>query len=495
MNQRFQEKSANVCKSPMIKTIVSWYGCFLMMFFSLSVSAQEKSIEIGNTEVALNQYFQITLKVENERLQGYSPFPDLEGFVKRGTSSSSSTSFVNGRMSSSQSIIQNYQPTKEGTFTVPDFTMTINGEKVSVGGFTIKVGAPAQQQRTQDPFASPFDRLRNNNQPTEFVDVDADAFLALTTDKKEIYVGEGFTTTLAFYVAESNRADMRFYDLGNQITEIIKQIKPANCWEENFNIDNIQGEPTTINNRAYTQYKVYQAAYYPLNTDEIKFPSVGLKLIKYKVAKNPSFFGRNRQEDFETFYSKPKTVKIKDLPPHPLKEQVAVGDYRLAEKINSLNLKTGESFNYTFNIIGEGNISAIEEPKVKKNDHFDFYAPNVKQDVNRSGGKVRGTKSFNYFGIPNEPGTYELGDFFQWVFFNPDKVAYDTLRSEQVLFVSGESRKNEYIMSNDMGSFYDTIEFKENTLSGLDESSWMRIFANIFIVAMVVLTALLFIRK
>lgn len=480
----------------MIKTNLAWFGYAILAIFSLKLSAQQKSIEIGRTDIALNQYFQITVKIENDRLKNYGPFPDIEGLVKRGTSSSSSTSFVNGRRSSSQSIIQNYQPTKEGTFRVNGFNININGEEISSPGFTIKVGPPIQQnQQRRDPF-DPFDMFRSrDSQPTEFVDVNAEAFFALTTDKKEVYVGEGFTTTLAFYVAQSNQADMRFYDLGNQITEIVKQIKPANCWEENFNIDQIQGEPTTINNKPYTQYKIYQTAYYPLNTDEINFPSVGLKLIKYKVAKNPSFFGRNKKEDFETFYSRPKKVIIKELPPHPLKEQVAVGDYRLAEKINSVDLKTGESFNYAFNILGEGNISAIEQPELPPTGEFDFYAPNVKQNINRSGGRVRGTKSFNYYAIPNEPGTFDLGDYFNWVFFNPEKGMYDTLRSRQILNVSGESRKNEYILSNDMGSFYDTIEFKENTLSSLEGSSWLQIFANIFVILMVVLTALLFIRK
>ncbi len=69
------------------------------------------------------------------------------------------------------------------------------------------------------------------------------------------------------------------------------------------------------------------------------------------------------------------------------------------------------------------------------------------------------------------------------------------MRWKQVVAVTGESRKNEYILSNDMGSFYDGIEFKENTLSSLDDSSWMRIFANVFILAMLALTVLVFIRK
>ncbi|MEQ9303666.1 MAG: BatD family protein, partial [Marinoscillum sp.] len=429
----------------MINTRVLGLGCCFILVFLTNVLAQEKKLEISSKNVALNEYFKITLSVENERLKNYSPFPDIDGFVKRGTSSSTSTSIVNGRMTSSQSITQNYQPTREGQFNVPGFTMTVNGEDISAAGFQITVGPAAQQQqrRSNDPFADPFDMFRNRDtQPTEFIDVEADAFLALTTDKQDVFVGEGFTTTLAFYVAESNRADMRFYDLGKQITDIVKEIKPSNCWEENYNIDNINGQPVTINNRAYTQYKIYQATFYPLNLDLIEFPSVGLKLIKYKVAKNPSFFGRNRKEDFETFHSKPKRVVVRELPSHPLKEQVAVGDYQLAEKINSLDLKTGESFNYSFNIMGEGNISALEAPNIPTTDAFDFYAPNVKQDITRSNGRVRGTKSFSYYGIPNEPGEYELGKYFNWIFFNPDTEKYDTLRSRQVLNVTGDSRKN-----------------------------------------------------
>lgn len=469
--------------------------CFLILLLSFfGAKGQEAKVEMGRERIGLNQFFTITITIENERLKNYSPFPELEGFVKRGTSSSTSTSFINGKMSSTQSLTQNYQAINEGSYDIRSFTMTINGRDVDAPAMQVVVGAAVQQRR--NPATDPFqDIFSQDSKPIEFMDVEADAFLALTTSKAEVYVGEGFTTTLAFYVAESNRADMRFYDLGQQITEIVKQIKPANCWEENFNIDDINGEPVTINNRGYTQYKIYQAAYFPLNPENVSFPSVGLKLIKYKVAKNPSFFGRNRQEDFETFYSKPKSVQVKELPPHPLRDRVAVGDYRVAEKVNSLELNTGESFNYAFNIIGEGNISAIEAPDIPPSDEFDYYAPNVRQNVTRTNGKVTGTKSFNYYGIPNEPGEYNLAEYFSWIFFNPEKERYDTLRSQQVLTVSGESRKNEYIMSNDLGTFYDGIEFKDNTLQKLGGTSWVKIFANIFIFTMLALTVFILIRK
>ena len=481
-----------------MKTRTITLSCLLCVILGLTSFAQEAKIKLGEPKIGLNQYFTITITVENDRLKNHSEFPDIEGFIKRGTSSSTSTSFVNGRMTSSQSLTQNYQATEKGNFLLPPFFITINGNDVKSNGTQIVVGEPVQQRRrSNNPFtADPFEDLfGNRNQPSEFIDVEADAFLSVSTDKKEVYVGEGFTTTLAFYVSESNRADMRFYDLGTQITELVKLLKPNSCWEEGFNIDNINGESISFNGKNYTRYKIYQATFFPLNLEEITFPSVGLKMIKYKVAKNPSFFGRNRQEDYETFYSKEKTVKVRDLPPHPLKESVAVGNYRLSENLLEEDLETGKSFNYDFSVIGEGNISAIEAPEPEGDGNFDFYAPNVQQNVNRSNGRVTGTKKYNFYAIPNEPGIFDLGKYFSWVYFNPSSESYDTLSSELVLNIKGESRKNQYIASNDLGDFYDKIKSADNQLSSLKGGEWIKWMINSFIVLTMGLTLFILIRK
>ncbi|HRI80630.1 MAG TPA: BatD family protein, partial [Cyclobacteriaceae bacterium] len=287
---------------------------------------------------------------------------------------------------------------------------------------------------------------------------------------------------------------MQFHDLGKQLSEILKKLKPASCWEENFNIENIEGEPIQINGKGFTQYKVYQAAFYPLNSEPVIFPSVGLEMIKFKVAKNPSFFGQNRQEDFKTFYSKAHTVKVKELPPHPLQNSVAVGNYQLDEKITTPKMKTGQSVGYEFNVIGEGNISSIERPIIAKDNNFDFYEPNVQQNITRDAGRVAGTKSFRYFIVPKEPGQFNLGDYFQWIFFNPSKKQYDTLRSKVVINVEGESQRNQAIQSTDVGSFYDRIELADNRLRSSSGDNWIKIGMNLFIVAIVSASVYLFIR-
>jgi BatD DUF11 like domain len=435
-------------------------------------------------EIGENQGWTISVNVTNEQLKTYTKFPEIEGLRQRGTSTQSQTSIVNGQVSSAQSVIMTYIPTRQGIITIPPFSMKINDQVTNSPGKKIKVGPPIQAQQ-RDPFGrDPFGDFFGGRDEPEFVDVKEEALLTLSTSKDEVYVGEGLTATLSFLVADNNRAPMQFFELGRQLSEILKKLKPSNCWEENFNIENIEGEPININGKGYTQYRIYQAAFYPLNSEPIVFPSVGLEMIKFKVAKNPSFFGQNRQEDFKTFNSKPKTVRVKELPPHPLQGSVAVGNYQLDEKISTQHPKTGQSIGYEFNIFGEGNISSVERPEIPKDNNFDFYEPNVQQNISRENGRVSGTKSFKYFLVPKEPGNFEMGKYFQWVFFSPTKKQYDTLRSKLALTVDGESQRNQAIQSTDFGSFYDRIDITDNDLRSASHTNWMKIGMNLFILLM-----------
>ncbi len=477
-------------------------GHWLVIFFLLgsgSLASAQPTIQMGPDEIGENQAWTIMVTVQNDQLRSYSAFPDIPGFRKRGTSTNSQTSIINGQMSSAQSVIMTYTPIQQGVFTVPPFAMKVNEQTIQSPGKKVKVG-PAVQSQARDPFRSLFDSRDPFSDPygksePEFMDIKEDALLALTTSKDEVYVGEGFTTSLSFLVADNNRAPMQFHDLGKQLSEILKKLKPANCWEENFNIENIEGESVVIQGKGYTQYRIYQATYYPLNTEPVTFPSVGLEMIKFKVAKNPSFFGQNRQEDFKTFYSKSKTVKVKELPPHPLQHTVAVGSYRLNEKIASSNLKTGQSVAYEFSISGEGNISSIERPIIPTGGPFDFYEPNVQQTVARENGKVLGTKSFRYFVVPKEPGQYNLGNYFSWVYFDPARHKYDTLRSQIAVTVEGESQRNQAIRSTDLGSFYDRIDVTDNSLSSSSGLNWIKPAVNAFIGIVMALSIYLFIRR
>ncbi len=458
-------------------------ACYLFLLFLLCsnlVFAQSVEIQLGRTDVAANEAFKISVVATNGKITDISDFPNIRGLRKVGVSQSQNVSIVNGRMTSAISVVQNYAPTREGSFKFKPFTMVVNGNVVKGAGGTVNVG-PARVR--QDPFAEFFGGGRGKREPLEFMDVKDGAFIALSTDKNEVFVGEGFTATLAFYMPFEDRGKIDFdYSLGDQLTELLKTLKPADSWEENFGINKIAEERVQLNGKWFLKYKIYQATYYPLNSEKIEFPSVGLKMKKYKFSKSQGIFGRERKEDFKTFYTAPKSVNVKQLPPHPLRDVVNVGEYKLAEEIEEKDkFETGKGFDYRFSIQGRGNISSIKNPNLPKDAGLLFYPPNTEQNISRNSGTVYGTKQFDYNIEPSEPGSYNLGDFFQWIYFNPKTEQYDTLKSNKTIEVVGESQKNQSIASNDLGEFYSDMDKVNNQLKSRSDANWTLILANLVV--------------
>jgi hypothetical protein len=466
--------------------------CFLLSLWAVAAVAQGQeniSISVLKEQIALNEALQIAIVGNNTRIENYGSFPDVTGFTRANISTSSATNIINGRVTSIESIIQNYRPRKEGTYTIPAFTLTVNGKTIRFAGATVEVGP---SKRYTDPFEEFWNGIgMRDDEPVEFVNVKEDAFFAITSDKNEVFQGEGANVTMAFYIAEANKAVMEFYDLGEQITDILKKIKPAHCWEENFGIDRVVPEMVNIKGKNYRQYKLYQATFFPLNTTDIVIPKVEFRMLKYNISQGRSAFGRPHQRVETTFSSSAKTIKVKPLPPHPLSEKIPVGVYKLNEEISHRERNTGESFSYKFQISGEGNLASIATLEPPLTTYFDFYPPNVQQQITRSNGAVYGSKTFNFMAIPNEPGTHQMADYFQWVFFNPRTARYDTLSSALTLQASGESRMNNSIGNSDGGGFYELIFRQDNTFISLNRPDVQKFFSNIAILLLLLGTMLI----
>lgn len=480
----------------MIKTTSRWIFVYLTFLMSTLGLAQEVQIELGPDEIGLNETFTIKVTLSNDKIKSYDQFPEIQGFQKQGISQSSSMNIVNGQMSSSNSIIQYYKPSKKGTYTLGRFEILINGEPYASPGKRITVTDPVNTQNlggnVYDPFADFFGRPAEE---PEFIELADDAFFAVSVDKEEVFVGEGFTVTLAFFMSEQNQAPFQFYEAGRQLDAILKKIKPNGAWEENFNITTIEDEIVEINGKRWNRFKVYEATFFPFSEGTIEIPRVPWEMIKYKVAKNPSFFGANRQEDFKTFYSTPKTITVKPLPPHPLKNEVSVGLYQLRENISTLEVETGEGFNYNFGISGIGNINSITPPRRLPAANLNTFDPNVRQQINRGYGRVSGIKEFNYFITLNEAGEYDLKDYFEWIYFDPVRAVYDTLAPEARIVVSGESKVNMALSGQRLGGIYDRISTESNQFSNEQYKYYFRTAINLLLLGAVILLAVLIIKK
>ncbi|MCY4419445.1 MAG: BatD family protein, partial [Cytophagales bacterium] len=300
------------------------------------------------------------------------------------------------------------------------------------------------------------------------------AFLSLSTNKSSVYVGEGFTLSLAFYVARTNQAPLQFYDVSDQLRQVIKTFKPKKCWEENFQIQDIRPESVQLSGKAYDRYLMYQASFFPLTQEDIFIPPVAMKFIKYKLARQPSFFGQNRKKAFKTFYTRPRSVEVKALPAHPLRDHVPVGEYRLKERLSAGEVETGQSFEYHFTIEGEGNISSLKAPQNGNNLPISWYPPTIEENLERAYGRIYGKKTFSYYGIPKKAGEYMLGDDLSWIFFHPRKEKYDTLRSGLSLRAFGKNQYDVDIRSHAHEAFYERAKGKDHELQVFQGSGLLK---------------------
>ena len=459
--------------------------------------AQNYEVVLGPAKIGSNEVYTITVTARDASLDEYSNFPNIPGFSKAGTSSSSSMSSINGRVTNETSIIQNYMPEKQGTFKLPAFTMKVNGTTVRSPGATIEVGPPVEQKKVDpfgvDPFAyDPFEDFFNKPGGQE---AKADAFFSIQADKKEIWVGEGVNISVSFLVADDNMADMNFYDLGNQLQGLLKKIKPENCWEENFGIDEIIPFRTRIGKKNYTEYRIYQSTLYPLTPKPISIPALTLNMAR--VRPGAGFFGAVSKEDIKPFTSRPVLVKVKDLPAHPLKGKVSVGEFAMQEKMASKEVGINQGLAVDLAIVGEGNISYIPEPLVNKISILDIYPPNTSQNIRREAGKVRGQKVFSYLLVPREQGSFKLRDNLYWVYFNTKRARYDTLFPKGDFKVTKNLKKGAGVSAKSQDSFYSWIDKADPTEIDLNKKDRDGLFwINIAMAGMAGITLLLsFLRR
>ena len=452
--------------------------------------AQEKAVrvELGSANITLTRAFTITVTVENSEDRPVIIFPELKDFQKRDKSVSQVTKTNGGSSAVTQIVVQNYFARKEGTFKIPESVVRVNKIEFPTEPITVIVG---QIPVNTDPAALPevLTPIDEDETVSELADVKEGAFLALTTTKRQVFVRQGFTLKLSFYVADDNTVGMDFYDLDNQLKAILKKITPPQCWEENFDLKEVVQLPAQIGGRRFTEYRIFQATFFPLNSNKIIFQPVGLQMKVYRIGDNLKMAER------KMFFTTPLTVIVKPLPPHPDRDQVSVGSFSLVEKLDKKSIITGQSVKFDFEITGNGNLATLTMPEVPNNLFFDVYPPEVQQTIRRADNQVSGNKTFGYFLVAKQNGKYALGDYFKWVYFDPVRNQYDTLRSALSFNVGGENIEEETIANQNVGSIYANIEKLDSSKQSINIQELIKQAANVLLVAMLIGMVFIFLNK
>ncbi len=445
----------------MLKTFT--YSFFLLIFTFYGVFGQIPSprVEITSDEIQPDGKLEINVFVVGSTYS-VGEFPDIKGFKKENRTIKHSQIRINKKREDQHQISQMYTPEIFGKVTIPAFEILINQKSIGIDAKQITVLKKDEPQLAKD---------------FEIEQVD----FVVEISKKKVFVGEGLVLNINFYLSDKTTTQLQFpNNIGAQVEQFAKKIKPNDCLESRLDISNLAGKKILIKGESYTVYNLFEAVYYPLNDKDVVFPSLTLTMQKQKGG---AFVDM-------TLNSKGQTIVVESLPDHPLKEKVPVGVFRFQEQLKDPAKQiTGNSFEYRLIVEGEGNFGGVNIPKVSNNKQFDFFESNV---VSRQTlGSPTGSKSVFYKIIPKESGEFEMSNYFSLIYFNTQKAQYDTLKSSKKVVVSGKS-------------FFDNKEVKKDIYSDIenlktDEKSYnfreiAKVFAN-FVVGLMILVYLYILKS
>ncbi|HYE79710.1 MAG TPA: hypothetical protein VEI97_17115 [bacterium] len=416
---------------------------------------QQARIVVSPGPVPVDQPLEIAVELTGASLQSISPFPNLDGFKKTTRARQTTTRTVGSVTTTTLHIIQRYLAFGEGEKKIPAFTIHVNGQPVAFPGTTVRIGPAAAVPPPSPPADPPVagyglaDELFGKPKPQEYRDVPDQARLFLTVSPTgPVWAGEGVRARLYLTIAPEDQAVLNFAnDFGRQIEELRRAIKPPDVWEEMP--PDYPLAPDTVpgpGDQPRLRFLLHDEVYYPLSAAQpMRFPAVSLRLVKYRLAKNPVEGADNRLATDRILTSAPLTVAVRPLPPHPLRDVVPVAELRLREFLSRDPARVNQPTHYWVELEGTGNLAPARfpDPLTPPDAGLAAYRPRVTFQPSWPpvGPGVPGSrKRFDWELVADRPGTYRLDSLISLVYFDPRRGRYDTFRSSLRWRVRGRAR-------------------------------------------------------
>lgn len=392
------------------------------MLFSISGIAQELTVEAPSV-VTSSETFRIVFsangKISDFNWPGTNDFSIVYGPQK---GSSSSVTIINGKRESKSSESYTYvlQPLKEGTFTLPAATATIDKKEYTSGAFNIEVVNDDQQGQQQQTQQTQQNQQGQQQALTTGSVSDNDIFLRLSLSKTNVVKGEPIVASLTLYT----RADIAGF-------ENIKFPTFNGFWsKETFTPQNIEFNRENINGKIYNSAILRKYMLIPQQTGSITIdPAELVCLLRVRASSGGSrtifddFFD-NYQTIRKRLTTKSATINVKPLPAGaPASFAGGVGDFKISAKLSSDTLSSNEAGSLIVTISGTGNISMLEAPTVTFPPDFEVYDVKGSEKISADG--TKGSKTYEYPFIPRSYGNFTI-DPIEYSFYNISKNGYIT---------------------------------------------------------------------
>ena len=383
-------------------------------------------------QVIVGRPFQLAYVV-NQRAKDIRPpeFTDFDYIAGPYTSSSSSTSFVNGRRTSSFQMTYTYtlMAQKEGTFTIPPATVTISGEQYTSNGVKITVLPEDQPQQSNSGSGQAAQRSgsQQSAQQAQSGPEQGNIFMRTLVSKTKVYEQEAILLSYKVYVAG---VDLKQFTNNTTLPDFTSFL------QQKIDLQDIQLELENYNGRNYQTATIYSTLLYPQKSGDIQIEPASFEavLLVPNQARSRSIF-----DDFFNSYTTATrtlrapgaTIHVAPLPAgKPASYAGGVGKFTMDSKISATDVKANEAITLTLTIRGAGNMKLLKTPSVDWPEGFEQYDPKVTNNFKTSTGGMSGTRTIEYLAIPRAAGEYTL-PAVEFGYFDTEKGQYQVLRTPE----------------------------------------------------------------
>ena len=381
-------------------------------------------------QVIMGRPFQLAYSVNQRAKDLRAPeFTDFDYVAGPYTSQSSSTSFVNGKRTSSFQMTYTYTllASKEGSFTIPPATIKVDGEQYTSNGVRITVlpaDEPAQTNvNRQSHTAGTTASQQHESQTISSENI----FMRTLVSKTKVHEQEAILLTYKLYFAGVDVA---------QLTNNTRLPEFKGFLKQELEMSEIQTELEHYNGRNYQTAVLYRTLLFPQRSGDIVIDPAQFEAL-LRVQNRAQV--RSIFDDFFNSYttvtkalqSPGITINVSALPAgKPLGFCGGGGQFNISSSISSTELQANEAVTLTVTIQGAGNMKLLKTPAVDWPEGFEVYDPKVTNNFSVTTSGVSGTKTIEYLAIPRAGGVYTI-PAIQFAYYDTQADAYRSLATPE----------------------------------------------------------------
>lgn len=432
------------------------------------------------SQVIVGKPFQLTYSVNQRSKDLRAPeMPDFDVLAGPYQSTSSSTSFVNGKRTSSFSQTYTYtlMAQREGTFTIAPASIRVSGDEYTSNGVRITVlPADEQPQQNQQSAGAGAGGRQQSQQSNHSGSVSSEnLFIRTIVSKTRVHEQEAILLSYKLYFAG---VDVAQFTNNTKIPEFTGFLK------QDLEQGEIQTELEHYNGRNYQTATLYRTLLYPQHSGDIKIDPASFEAV-LRVQTRAQV--RSIFDDFFGTYTNVTravsapgvTIHVDALPGgKPAGFSGGVGHFSLTPSISQTELQTNDAVTIRLDISGTGNMKLLKTPAIDWPEGFEPYDPKVTNNFKTTTAGVSGTKSIEYLAIPRASGDYTI-PAVTFSYFDTNDDSYKTLTTpEYTIHVkkganeqAGNAVVNNYVNKEDIKQLGSDIRYINTTLPTLRTKS------------------------